>query len=285
MSTLEDKILGEKTHYYCSSSSEDENDSEDFHKDDDEENKYSRSVYNCLPPSYSNAPSYSEWDGSSSNTGPKGVIKDWQRFKQIETEKQAMLDKERLELIKKVSFTCRTDLDEEKAKLEETDPELADLLSDEFLITYEEQRMKEMLAEADKLRFGQLIKLETADQFVDAIDNEDKSVTIIVHLYENKVFGCKAMNRCLITLAKEYPNIKFCKISGSVAGLSKHFKEKGVPALLVYKQGQIIGNFVQLTEHLDSHFIPARVETFLIENGILPDRCGIRSIISEMTHE
>lgn len=235
MSTLEDKILGEKTHYYCSSSSEDENDSEDFDKEvDKEEDKYIRSDAS----SYSNAPSYSEWDGSSSNTGPKGVIKvsflfriniyleiifliifftlkDWQRFKQIETEKQAVLAKERIELIKKLSLSCRTDLDEEKEKLEETDPELADLLTDEFLITYQKQRMKEMLAKAEKLRFGQLINLETADQFVESIDNEDKSVTIIIHIYEDKVIGCKTMNGCLTALAEDYPFVKFCKISGT----------------------------------------------------------------------
>ncbi|KAF7386915.1 phosducin-like protein [Vespula maculifrons] len=282
MSTLEDKILGEKTHYYCSSSSEDENDSEDFDKEvDKEEDKYIRSDAS----SYSNAPSYSEWDGSSSNTGPKGVIKDWQRFKQIETEKQAVLAKERIELIKKLSLSCRTDLDEEKEKLEETDPELADLLTDEFLITYQKQRMKEMLAKAEKLRFGQLINLETADQFVESIDNEDKSVTIIIHIYEDKVIGCKTMNGCLTALAEDYPFVKFCKISGSVAGLSKHFKQKGVPALLIYKQGQIIGNFVQLTEQLGSDFYASDVESFLIENGMLADRSCVPSIISGIKQE
>ncbi|XP_015189724.1 PREDICTED: phosducin-like protein [Polistes dominula] len=280
MSTLEDKILGEKTHYYCSSSSEDENDSEDSNNVD-KENKYSSSVYN-LSPSYSNAPSNFVWDGSSSNTGPKGVIKDWQRFKQIETEKRAMLEKERLEIIKKASFTCRTDLDEEKAKLEETDPELADLLSDEFLITYQKQRMKELLEKVHKeheRHFGELITLETADAFVDAIDNEDKFVTVIIHIYEDKVYGCKEMNSTLSTLAKEYPSYKFCRISGSVAGLSRSFKEKGVPALLVYKEGQLIGNFVKLNDQLESNFTPTHVETFLVENGILPNRCGIRDII------
>lgn len=73
MSTLEDKILGEKTHYYCSSSSDDEDDIDDFDKEvDKEEDKYTT---RSEASSYSNAPSYSEWDGSSSNTGPKGVLK------------------------------------------------------------------------------------------------------------------------------------------------------------------------------------------------------------------
>lgn len=70
MSTLEDKILGEKLHYYCSSSSEDEeNDSRDSDKDSDNE-RYPSAITES-----SVEPSFSEWDGTSSNTGPKGVIK------------------------------------------------------------------------------------------------------------------------------------------------------------------------------------------------------------------
>lgn len=69
MSTLEDKILGEKLHYYCSSSSEDEgNESGDSDKECDNV-KYTNDTAQYI------MPSYSEWDGTSSNTGPKGVLK------------------------------------------------------------------------------------------------------------------------------------------------------------------------------------------------------------------
>ncbi|KAB7502904.1 hypothetical protein Anas_10387 [Armadillidium nasatum] len=58
MATLEDRLLGEKTHYYCSSSEDEEND-EDGHKiiDDSE----------CAA-SY---PSNGDWDGSSMNSQRK----------------------------------------------------------------------------------------------------------------------------------------------------------------------------------------------------------------------
>lgn len=70
MSTLEDKILGEKLHYYCSSSS-----SEDEGNDSGDSDKESDDVKYIEDPAQYTAPSYSEWDGTSSNTGPKGVIK------------------------------------------------------------------------------------------------------------------------------------------------------------------------------------------------------------------
>ncbi|XP_050461056.1 phosducin-like protein [Cataglyphis hispanica] len=273
MSTLEDKILGEKLHYYCSSSEDEEND--DSGDSDKEYNNVK-----CTEDSAQYA-APAEWDGVSNNTGPKGVIKDWQRYKQLEAEKRELQEKEKLELIKKLSLTCRSALDEEKEKLNETDPDLVNLLADEFLLEYQKQRMKEMLAKTEKLCFGKVIDLESADQFLQAIDDEDKSVTIIVHIYEDNVPGCEAMNGCLISLAEEYPHVKFCKILGSIAGLSKQFKKFGVPALLVYKKGQIIGNFVHMTDHLGVDFYSSDLEIFLIEHGILADKNCVPLIISK----
>nr|XP_012149266.1 PREDICTED: phosducin-like protein isoform X2 [Megachile rotundata] len=267
--------------YLCfknSSSEDEENDSVDSDKDVDDE-RYQRVITDTIEPSFS------EWDGTSRNTGPKGVIKDWQRYKQLQVEKREEEAKEQLELINKLILTCRSSLDEEKEKIMQTDPDLAELLSDESLLDYQRQRMKEMLARSEKLRFGKVIYLETADQFLEAIDNEDKSVTIVVHIYENNVPGCEAMNGSLISLAEDYPFVKFCKILGSVAGLSKHFKKEGVPALLVYKTGQVIGNFVHITDDLGVDFYASDVEAFLIEHGMLTDKNCVPAIISYSQNE
>ena len=82
MATLDDKLLGEKLHYYCSSS-----------EDEGEDSEESGVVGGAGGGgggggSSSGVATSTEWDGSSANTGPKGVIKDWQRFKQLETEKR-----------------------------------------------------------------------------------------------------------------------------------------------------------------------------------------------------
>ncbi|KAH0554387.1 phosducin-like protein [Cotesia glomerata] len=280
MATLEDKILGEKLEYYCSSSDDEEKDSGDS---DSEESKseLKGSVQSEEIPSSS----YDEWNGTSSNTGPKGVLKDWQRFKQLESEKRADQERERLQLIKKLSITCRSVLDDEKENLSETDPELAELLEDDFLLEYQKQRMKEMLVKANKFQFGTLINLSSADEFLEAIDKEDKSVTVIVHIYEKNIPACEAMNGSLINLAQEYTNIKFCKILGLTAGLSKHFKKRGVPALLVYKNGQVIGNFVNVSDTLGTDFYASDVENFLLENGIIVDKNNISKIIADSIND
>merc|ERR1712227_1123475 len=79
MATLDDKLLGEKLHYYCSSS-------EDEVGSDDENDTKSGSRSEQASGSSTALTQSQPWDGSSANTGPKGVLKDWQRYKQLETE-------------------------------------------------------------------------------------------------------------------------------------------------------------------------------------------------------
>jgi len=139
MTTLDDKILGEKLQYYYSSSEDEGSDNED----EDGEKKTIRDA-NVGEPEID----YSA-DGSAVNTGtnththththremscpnmsrnynnsktvyslsgPKGVINDWRKYKQLEVEQKQEQKKEMERLIKKLSMTCRSDLDLEKDK-------------------------------------------------------------------------------------------------------------------------------------------------------------------------
>jgi len=266
MSSLEDKILGIKKQYYCDSDSDNENENSEG-----EENKEK------MPMSSVPMEEPREWEGSSVNTGPKGVLKDWQRYKQLQSEKRENQDAERRALINKLSLTCRSNLDDEREKQEkddELDKELAGLMmEDDFLKEYVQKRMEEMLISSKKLpMFGDVLHLESGDHFLHAVDKEHKDVTVIIHLYDERAAACDAMDGCMRCLAQEYPHVKFCRLSASVAGLTKHFKVNGVPALLVYKGGNLVGNFVKLTSEFGEDFFAVDVEAFLIENGILQDK-------------
>lgn len=91
------------------------------------------------------------------------------------------------------------------------------------------------------------------------------------------------MNICLKQLAKFYKNVKFCAILGSCAGMSKKFKDNGVPALLVYKAGNLIGNFVRITDELGNDFVPEDVQGYLVEHGLLEDRSCTPELIKGTT--
>jgi Phosducin len=190
-------------------------------------------------------------------------------------------------LIKKLSITAKTAEEDKKAKEQaEFDEELSELLNDDFLVEFQKKRMQEMLEMSGMLtKFGEIHNLMSGDDFLKAIDGELKNVTIIIHIYEEKYRACKTMNNCLKALAQEYPSVKFCKILSTVTGLSKNFKAKALPTLLVYKNGQIIGNFIRLSEELGGdEFFSSDVESFLIENSLLPDKTLYPPIASVKSH-
>lgn len=261
MATLDDKILGEKLHNYCSSSEESDGDS------GDESRKPNKTP---VPETISPTTELNKWEGISTNTGPKGVIEDWRKFKQLENEKRTENEKAKVELAKKLTMTVRSEEPEQALD----DPELAELLNDEqFLLKYRKKRIEEMMHQTTlKKKFGEFLRLRTDQEFLDAIDQEDKAVTIIIHIFDNHIEACRNMNLCLMQLCKVYQTIKFAGIHASEVGVSSTFKVDGVPALLAYKAGHMVGNFVKITESLGNNFQVEDVQGFLIEHGLLGDK-------------
>ncbi|XP_030006129.1 phosducin-like protein [Sphaeramia orbicularis] len=278
MTTLDDKILGEKLQYYYSSSEDEGSDNED----EDGEGKTIRDA-GVLEPEID----YSA-DGSAVNTGPKGVINDWRKYKQLEVEQKQEQKKEMERLIKKLSMTCRSDLDLEKDK--EKEKELQQKLKgkmtmqeynmlqeeeddEDFLQHYRMQRIEEMRRQFCRgKRFEQVYELNSGEDFLEALDKEDKSTLVMIHIYEPDVPGCESMSGSLLCLAQEYPLIKFCSVRSSAISTSALFRGSALPALLVYKGGDLIGNFVRLTDQLGEDFFAVDLEALLQEYGLLPDK-------------
>lgn len=194
MATLDDKILGEKLHNYCSSSSSEEEDNID---ENDKSQRKSRGP-KFIPESKLKEQEERNWRRGAENTGPKGVIKDWQRFKQLETEKNAESQAERMQLAKRLAMTCRSDdIDPEIKKEAQKESSSSsnqaesldkELLEDEFFQEYLRKRLEEMQKKTLTLpRFGKVLEL-TNDIYLSEIDNENKNVTIIIHIYDQKKY-------------------------------------------------------------------------------------------------
>jgi thiol-disulfide isomerase/thioredoxin len=191
-----------------------------------------------------------------------------------------------LDLIKKLSITGKSTAEEQKSNEDqELENELNELLNDDFLLEFQKRRMKEMFEMSGLMpKFGSVISLTTSDEFLKAVDSENKNVTVVVHIYEEKFSACKKMNSCLNQLAKEYTMVKFCKILSTIAGLSKNFKASALPTLLVYKNGQVIGNFIRISNELGGDdFFSSDVESYLIEHSLLPDKT-LMPVITQSTH-
>ncbi|CAF0951996.1 unnamed protein product [Brachionus calyciflorus] len=264
MATLDDKLLGEKLHNYCSSSSEDE-DEPTKPKFIPEAELKEREKYKTRS------------GGPATNTGPKGVIQDWQRYKQLQNEKNQEAKNEREKILKRLAITCKSDdidkeMEKEKLEKQKENDDLDNLDDDGFFEEYLKKKLEEMQSKVLTLpKFGKVIEL-TDEKFISEIDNENEKVTIIVHIYDTKVNECNIMNDCLETIAKDYSIVKICKIRSSAINLSDKFRKYGCPALLIYKNKEMIGNFVKMNDEFGDEFCASDVENFLIEQGFLPSQ-------------
>ncbi|XP_066931273.1 phosducin-like protein [Clytia hemisphaerica] len=257
MADLDSKLTGDKTASYVSDS-----DGEDSGPLDAKQN---------------DMPAY---DGPQ--TGPKGVLEDYKQYKNLCKIEDNIATKEKIEYHKKTAFTADPNKHTDEVKNENSDDEF-DFEDDEFLKEYHQKRLEQMQTEMENkiklnmTKFGQLFDLQTSDELLNVIENEDKSIIVIVHLCDESVPGCIKMNECLDCLAKQYSHVKFCKISATKAGLSLQFKLSALPALQVYKAGTLIGNYIKMLDHLDKIFYTADVENFFIENDIIPSVSSMRN--------
>nr|XP_003230293.1 PREDICTED: phosducin-like protein [Anolis carolinensis] len=286
MTTLDDKLLGEKLQYYYSSSEEDEEDDEDSEKEDKEQEGPRCALRQEMALSS---------DGSAVNTGPKGVIHDWRRFKQLETERREDQAREMKRLVQRLSLSCRSHLDEEedrrrqaelreklgskltlqKRGLEEAEDDDDD--DDEaFLQQYRQQRMEEMRRQlygaGAPQQFRRVFELTSGEAFLEAVDGGPRGALVLVHLYEEGVPGAEALDGCLACLAGQYPGVKFCRDAAPWWGPAPRFAAAALPALLVYKGGELVGNFVRITDQLGLDFFADDLESFLQECGLLPEK-------------
>lgn len=162
---------------------------------------------------------------------------------------------------------------------------------DPFINEYIAKRMKEMLdryqrSTANK-QFGELKHLPSGEAFLKHIDDVQlRSVLIVTHIYNHKIVECNMMNNCIDKLARKYPDVLFCSLDAINVGMSREFvscffksniihllimifdssqTKYGVPALLIYKNGELIGNFVSLGDEFGADFDEKDVEDFLVE--------------------
>ncbi|KAL5112348.1 Phosducin-like protein [Taenia crassiceps] len=253
--SFDDKILGEKVDNYCSSSEE----GEDSDEGNDEEGDEDVSGVVASPP-HSDALSQ-----QVAQTGPKGVIADYKQYRRLKDEQEKLKREAALQIAKKCALTSRPYNADQLAKEEEQQLKemLEDLMDDDddlFLAQYRQKRLSELQGAIENLpTYSRVYELNTGN-FVSEIDMEPAQGNP----------ACKSTNEAFEYLCKAYCHSKFCKIRASTAFLSRNFVANGIPAILVYKNKELIGNLISISKELDDYFPPEELETYLLEHGFLP---------------
>ncbi|XP_076833038.1 phosducin a isoform X2 [Brachyhypopomus gauderio] len=217
--------------------------------------------------------SVEEEERPAMHTGPKGVIHDWRRFK-LESEDHDSMPEKSKELQQQMSNSNTKD-GNERLNRKMTVQEYGMIREGEegCLRKYRKRCMQEM---HERLSFGprfdSVMELENAEAFLEAIEKEHHLTLIIVHIYDDEIQGCEALNNCLTCLAAEYSTVKFCRIRVSATGAEERFPKDVLPTLLVYKAGEMLANFICITKNLSEEFFATDVENFLNGYSLLPDK-------------
>ncbi|NWI64121.1 PHOS protein, partial [Todus mexicanus] len=228
-----------------------------------------------------------DFEGQATHTGketvvwPKGVINDWRKFK-LESEDRDSLSLSKKEILRQMSSPHRCFSKDDKDTRERFCRKMS---MQEYELIHDEQEDESCLQKYRKRcmqdmhqrlsfgpKYGYLCELQNGEQFLEAIEKERKTTTVIVHIYEDGIKGCEALNNSLTCLAAEYATVKFCKIKASDTGAGDRFSNEVLPTLLVYKGGELLSNFISVSEQFNEEFFAVDVESFLNEYGLLPER-------------
>uniref|UniRef100_A0A8C5BYS5 Phosducin n=1 Tax=Gadus morhua TaxID=8049 RepID=A0A8C5BYS5_GADMO len=200
-----------------------------------------------------------------------GVINDWRRFR-LDLAEQPV----RRELLRQMSREEGPERPDECVcvchQMSVQECELVQQQGERGLRRYRRQCMQEM---HQRLSFGPtftvVLELLSGEHFLEVVEQEPRAL-VVVHIYQPGVTGCEEMNSSLDCLASEYPSVKFCRIDAVATGAIERFSSDVLPALLVYRAGELLGNFLSVTKHFNQEFFATDVEALLNQYGLLPEK-------------
>mmetsp|Transcript_52727 Transcript_52727/g.105664 ORF Transcript_52727/g.105664 Transcript_52727/m.105664 type:complete len:358 (-) Transcript_52727:98-1171(-) len=221
-----------------------------------------------VPPSHPG----STRNAASGRTGAKGVLADHREHVAQQHEEHARAKAEKEEAYRCAAYGTARPPDEVSATKDDED-EVARAL-------HRRRRVEEMKAAAQAPIFGEL-KEVSALEMLDAVDNEDPRVVVVVHIYSPHLPACSKLNGCLERLARAHPHAKFLRMLSTLApGGPGAFDTDTLPVLVAYRGGGLAASIVRVTDHFGgtstatstaqgSQFGVEDVEWLLDEHGLL----------------
>ncbi|KAL0085887.1 thioredoxin-like protein [Phycomyces blakesleeanus] len=214
--------------------------------------------------------------GNGRHTGPKGVMADHAYYNKVKVAtEQAKRDEHNSRMLSKALMTTTYLEDVAASKQEvlvlehqESDDDL--LEDEEILALYRQKRLGELRQMSNhgvrkQHRLFGTLETVNADDYATAIDNEWRTVPVIIHLYDNSIPECRKLDDHLRGLASTYALAKFIRVSA----LDLEFDLVGSPAVLAYKSGLLIANMVRFVDQVGPRFSPEAVEDCLVGCGAL----------------
>eukprot|EP00823_Brevimastigomonas_motovehiculus_P001993 TRINITY_DN1293_c0_g1_i1.p1 TRINITY_DN1293_c0_g1~~TRINITY_DN1293_c0_g1_i1.p1 ORF type:complete len:372 (-),score=137.07 TRINITY_DN1293_c0_g1_i1:310-1425(-) len=212
----------------------------------------------------------------ASNTGPKGVRRDYEEaklnLKGVKTRQKVVTS----HAIKRSTegptlFTVddnakNEDTKEESKQSKESDKEKDDEDDDdEAFKLYKLQRLKDIKSTLPS--YGTFKRVDF-DEMSSVINTESEFVFVVVHLYQNYIEACCQINDAIEQLAPQFPHAHFIRIRSKEA--ISAYSDTGLSTLMIYRNKEMIHSFIRVQDQLKSKDIDERVlGRFLAEHGVL----------------
>jgi hypothetical protein len=223
----------------------------------------------------------------AAHTGPKGVLADYKQAKK-DMELQYEIDQQYKEmLIEKVSngvhmmpgetsisaatmnaiaaAEVRRDQEDQsglKGTVEKDDA----AEDEEFLKSYRDTRLSQLKYSTNHPTFGEIRECDPFE-FTDEVDNADPRAFVVVHMYEPYIDDCKKINRLLESLARKMSWCKFLRLHCFKA--NPNFDVIALPVIMVYKGGELVENWVKVTDDLPPDFGLDDIQWLLENAGVV----------------
>ncbi|KAG6916648.1 hypothetical protein DXG01_005934 [Tephrocybe rancida] len=210
-------------------------------------------------------------------TGVKGVIRDRDESERLSREKKEREVDEMRKKMEKSSLGGKTFLEEEREK--GIDEKVDEIVFRERQAAAD--RKTDVFGRVREGRFGHLREVG-AKGFLNGVENEEKGIWVVVHLYDSSLERCYLVDGTLARLARLYPDTKFLRARAVALGFAKKtstssqssrsryrddededdpYGEKEdeeeetdddnvdldmLPTMLVYRDGELVHNWVRV---------------------------------------
>ncbi|KAH8869895.1 Phosducin-like protein [Schistosoma japonicum] len=107
--------------------------------------------------------------------------------------------------------------------------------------------------------------------------NDDSDDEFLTQYRQNRINELRKAMDYLPTFNKIYDLVADTFIEEVDNTNSIYSSHHGVPAIVVYKNGELIGNLLSITKDLGDEFYPNDLDNYLVEHGFLPDKTLVQS--------
>ncbi|KAI9572564.1 thioredoxin-like protein [Boletus coccyginus] len=167
-------------------------------------------------------------------TGVKGVIRDQHEAQAIQAAKREKEIEALRKRMERGNLGGKTFLEEEREKRALEGREEGDVEDD-----LAQRVRRDILGRPKEGPFGHLREVGRAG-FVAAVENEERGVWVVIHLYESSLDRCYTLDDTLSKLARLYPQTKFLRARAAALG----FASKGPTKQYASRQQSMPGRFI-----------------------------------------